>query len=164
MPLHLVPFCFWNLASTLPSEALQLSWEDWLNLQLISGWPLNGSLPCPADWSGRVTRHKTHSATSLNRITKQPCSVDEPQVKIKRKQQTFLFISVRLDHSLLSPLSPFSMSSSVLSLFFKSSLSLGISLEDTFWLDSTVKTHHNMLRAGLKIEECTTTTLFPTGL
>lgn len=56
----------------------------------------------------------------------------------KKIQPTFLFISVKLDQSLFNPLSPFSMSSRRFSLFFRSSLSFGISLEDTFWLDSTV--------------------------
>lgn len=55
-------------------------------------------------------------------------------------QLTFRFISVRLDQSLFNPFSPFSKSSSFLSLFFRSSLSFGISPDDTFWLDSTVTT------------------------
>lgn len=58
--------------------------------------------------------------------------------KCNSEKLTFLLISVRFDQSLFNPLSPFSMSSSFLSLFFRSSLSFGISLDDTFWLDSTV--------------------------
>lgn len=65
---------------------------------------------------------------------------------------TFRFISVRLDQSLFRPLPPFSISSSCLSLFFRSSLNFGISLDETFWLDSTV-TKNNI---SVKIKEYVT--------
>lgn len=77
-----------------------------------------------------------------------PCLMCEGgfwMISDNKTEPTFLFISVRLDQSLLNPLSPFSRSSSFLSLFFRSSLSLGISLDDTFWLDSTVWKNKNSL-------------------